>query len=373
MNRLLMTAFTVCCLSVNALIASDENSEVPLLKLPTENISGIIDYLDPRSRARTMGVCTLLNAAGTDPLYWQLHHVTATSSRGSRLPPYVFSLQVINPFLGRTFTDVISELPLSLRKLDLSNCGIGNVGAQQLGRIRFANLTDLNLSSNGLKAGNIIDLQSFWTDSLTSLDLSNNPIGNNGVISLAAFSLKGLTTLNLSKTKVGLEGINALGPLLIESLQNLNLSNNNLRDDGAIALATQPLGKLISLDISRNSITFDGGDFLVQQLSKGLKRLSLRGNHIGPTELEISDELYESLECLDLRDNYVHVMDASGYGTVLAHLSEEQLRLQPSIREDTIGALVNALRTWITHTKITAKNIGVIVNGCRNKKVCLYY
>ncbi|WP_264375506.1 AAA family ATPase [Wolbachia endosymbiont (group B) of Sphaerophoria taeniata] len=102
---------------------------------------------------------------------------------------------------------------LSITKLSLKSCYIGDEGAKALANVNLANLTQLDLSWNKIDAEGAKALANGNLTNLTSLNLSFNDIGDEGAKALANGNLKNLTSLDVSCNNIGDEGAEALADL----------------------------------------------------------------------------------------------------------------------------------------------------------------
>ncbi|WP_265042275.1 MULTISPECIES: AAA family ATPase [unclassified Wolbachia] len=129
----------------------------------------------------------------------------------------------------------------------------------------------LDLSS---KTINISELVSFLQSnlSITKLSLKSCYIGDEGAKALANVNLANLTQLDLSCNKIDAEGAKALANGNLANLTQLNLSCNSIGDEGAEALANGNLTNLTSLDVALNNIGDKGAKALAD-----LKKVNVKG------------------------------------------------------------------------------------------------
>jgi Leucine-rich repeat (LRR) protein len=162
--------------------------------------------------------------------------------------------------LGPAGADAIAELPVRLRRLDLSFNDIESGGAEALAFAEsLSSLVSLNLSANRIDAAGAVALaDSPHFGTVEELTLATNPIGDCGAVAL----LRG----------------EAFG-----SLQRLDISNCRLTDDGVAGLcATGALGGLRALSLAWNPC----GDAAAHALARcpdlaGLRELDLTGTRLG--------------------------------------------------------------------------------------------
>ncbi|MFP3025722.1 MAG: AAA family ATPase [Wolbachia sp.] len=102
---------------------------------------------------------------------------------------------------------------LSITKLSLKSCYIGDEGAKALANGNLANLTQLDLSWNKIAAEGAKALANGNLANLTQLDLSSNEIGDEGAKALANGNLTNLTSLDVTLNNIGDKGAKALADL----------------------------------------------------------------------------------------------------------------------------------------------------------------
>jgi Ran GTPase-activating protein (RanGAP) involved in mRNA processing and transport len=173
--------------------------------------------------------------------------------------------------------------PFQLTKLDLSHNGAGPSTAAAVAEgNNFCHLVVLKLSGCWMGDVGAQDLASGTTlQGLTKLYLKGNAIGHRGAQSLAEGGFTRLVNLDLAWNKVGSRGAAALFyPDALPMLQRLNLSENTLEVQGALRIIDAPAPpNLKILDLSFNNLTAAGSShLLLSSLMATLKRLNLRGN-----------------------------------------------------------------------------------------------
>jgi uncharacterized protein (TIGR02996 family) len=144
----------------------------------------------------------------------------------------------------------------ALRRLDLTDCRLGDEGVKVLARsAALANLSHLDLASNQITdEGAKFLARSKHLRHLRLLNLSGNRIGDAGVAALARSAMvQSITCLTLDGNRIGLKGVRALArsPNLAR-LRRLDLWNNPIEDRSALALARSkalPESPLFVLDI----------------------------------------------------------------------------------------------------------------------------
>jgi Ran GTPase-activating protein (RanGAP) involved in mRNA processing and transport len=118
-------------------------------------------------------------------------------------------------------------------KIDLSNCGLGDVDvsilAQKLGS-RNTTLEKLNLANNSITfvgVGVLLETMAHRSKRITELDLQNNPIGDEGASllarSLGKNALPHLTRLSISRCDIRHDGFTALVSALEQNTSLLHL------------------------------------------------------------------------------------------------------------------------------------------------------
>ena len=400
MKKILFATIFFCYLGPNALIASYENeielenfgkrAAAPIiinehnthhtfLNLPDDCLQIVMNGLDIRSWGRFSQTCKRFNGIPVDPTHWKLAPITVSTARGIKIPPSACILRVESTVLGRSYPQVINELPLGLMSLDFSNCNIGSPGAKLLGSRGFEKITILNLSKAGLCAESINDLGPLLKDTLTSLNLSQNPIGDQGVINLAKYPLSGLRSLNLGyttmddDTTMGDPGVNALDTFLKAGLQDLDISGNFIGNQGVTTFSKLSLAKLTSLGLRLCGIGDEGAQALVAKLQPGLKRLNLSENRIlHSRNLAFSPRLLATLEVVDLRGNQIVKMMGASMETMGATIFNADplppvLAKRQPIDELYVGQnldnIANEVRSTMKGFKQAAGNLWAIMKG----------
>lgn len=187
-----------------------------------------------------------------------------------------------------------------LTALNLTSCGLGAAGAQQLAAavassggmpaLRVACLADNGMGADG--AGTLMGavVAGGTASTLSVLDLSLNALGDAGCRALAPAlrQLPGLQSLVLVGNGIGADGAKALSPSLsvCSALEDLQLASNRLSDVCVAALtkALQGLTGLRSLALQENySIGGEGCRALCGLLSavSSLQVLNLAKNSVG--------------------------------------------------------------------------------------------
>ena len=117
----------------------------------------------------------------------------------------------------------------NLTELDLSNNGIGNVIIDNLDKSNLMHLTKLNLSKTMISNGGLKFFSSKNFEKLIELDLSyNEKIDDNGIKYLKDSKLSNLKSLNLEYIKLYNDGFNLIIKLpFSNSIENLALYLSN--------------------------------------------------------------------------------------------------------------------------------------------------
>ena len=222
----------------------------------------------------------------------------------------------------------------SIRALDFTNSGIGNLGLNVLSGYGLNGLERLNLMECKIDANGIEAMvsKSKWPN-LCDLDLSSNEIGTRGCEVLAQNTTwKNLKNLSLKSNEIKGSGINSLVQNKVwNELEVLNLRDSQAGDLGAIAIATSEHWKhLISLDLSQNNIGKEGGSAIASNTSWcKLKRLNLSynrisGQGIGKIAMNIS---WSNLQSLAIADNKLGDEGAIAIGENTSWNNLDELRL----------------------------------------------
>ncbi|GAX74544.1 hypothetical protein CEUSTIGMA_g1994.t1 [Chlamydomonas eustigma] len=187
----------------------------------------------------------------------------------------------------------------AVQALNLTGCGIGAEGAEQLAKATAStpgglkNLRQLCLADNQLGSQGVTALGRLLSGSTTGLevlDVSVNMLEDAGAKALALrlSNLADLTVLAMTDNGIKSEGAKALSASLtaLQKLEDLLLSGNYLGDAGVASLA-EPLGSLPCLKrlhLQNNySISGEGSRALASLLSSSqtLEQLHLGRNSLG--------------------------------------------------------------------------------------------
>ncbi|MCB9182760.1 MAG: hypothetical protein H6591_02500 [Flavobacteriales bacterium] len=253
----------------------------------------------------------------------------------------------------------------SLTNLTISGNSIGDKGATEIGKL--TSLTDLDISYNSIGDKGAVEIGKLT--SLTNLTISGSSIGEKGAAEIG--KLTSLTNLNISYNSIGDKGAAEIGKLT--SLTNLNISDNSIGDKGAAGIGK--LTSLTNLTISGNSI----GDKGATEIGKltSLTNLTISGNSIGDkgaagigkltflTSLDISDNSIgdkgaagigklTSLTSLDISDNSIGDKGAAGIGKLTSLTS---LDISDNSISDKGAAGIGKL-TSLTNLDISDNSIG---------------
>ena len=262
-----------------------------LLRMTSKRVKEAVDKLRPPAvvRVRTKFVTDTRNGSSTytkmEYILTQLARLSACFSitildlspcdisvpEGSFIHPQFREEHAsIQSFMHEQLPSVLSQCPLMLRHLDLSNNDIGSAGAGSL-------------------VGVLAQCQA-----LSHFNMSNNRIGDAGVESFAGVlgQCPVLAHLDLSLNRFGSEGAGRLAGVLGQCrlLTLLNLRGNRIGEDGAGKLAGV-LGQctvLTHLDLTETGIGPAGAEKLAGVLGQctALAHLDLTQNGIGPAGAE---------------------------------------------------------------------------------------
>jgi uncharacterized protein (TIGR02996 family) len=232
---------------------------------------------------------TALTSLALSGLSVDAYRTAAVSALFSRLT----NLSLVQAPPGADVAAALASAPdlTCLRRLDMSQCHLGDDGMQALAKARFgglrflwlaqgkitptgiaalanapalASVTHLCLNWNntlGPNGARALALSPYWTN-LTALYLCHCKFGDEGAKHLASSpAMANLTTLLLNQRSVGLEGVRALAASPhLRSLRYLELAHNNLPNEAAEALAASPhLGRLRKLVLCGNYSISDAG------------------------------------------------------------------------------------------------------------------
>lgn len=212
-----------------------------------------------------------------------------------------------NPLEVLGFNSVVALLRNSMiEELNTSNCGIGDDALEGVAfvegawsnNLRFWNLSDNNITSNGMKRLAVELENGYSLSRLEELNLAGNSLGDESVKILAEAikarhgmnNISRLTSLDLSNTNCGVSGATSI--IRLAKLKSLHLFNNNLGSDGFRSILETLKGghsTLEHLDLGGNNADqasvvvllnalLDGGD---ENFSNNLKVLVVGGNESG--------------------------------------------------------------------------------------------
>jgi Ran GTPase-activating protein (RanGAP) involved in mRNA processing and transport len=241
-------------------------------------------------QVRLVAVAPYLNELAATPHLARVRHLDL---RGNRIGPAGMRALAGSPFLG------------SLTALTLSDNDLGPAGIDELLRAPWRRqLQSLDVAGNGLTAEAVRKLcdDPAFAD-LVELDLSRNglPPAVGGFLPRTAVVCL-LRTLSLADNPIGPGGAAAFcAGSRLDRLRELNLANCGLGAAGAAAVAdAESLVHLTDLDLAFNDIGDDGAAVL----GGPWRRLSLRGNRIGPGgAVALASATFDRLDELDLSSN----------------------------------------------------------------------
>lgn len=188
----------------------------------------------------------------------------------------------------------------------------------------FADLLELNLSSNRLQAAGVAAFQTLIRQAthLQSLNLRSNAIGLAGVDALGGIlsSLGALQQLDIGGNQLPAAACTALAEALPSELHSLDISNNPLTSHGLLALLCGSWvgGSLWKLDLSRCKLCYIGMEALSTALEgcTSLTHLNLADNKIQDTGCGTIGKQLESVGSLELLDLTACSLSDSSEGTL---------------------------------------------------------
>jgi uncharacterized protein (TIGR02996 family) len=184
----------------------------------------------------------------------------------------------------------LGQLP-GLRSLALRECGLKMPAARALAAAPWpGGLERLDLYRNHLDDVGVAALTSApWLAGLRELNLGNNRLRTGAVKGLAGSGIANLTHLDLSSNGLGTEEFQALAPFLArQKLVSLNLGSTYPRAEGLRHLADCPgLDCLVELDLGMRIGEANGARVLAAApWLGGLVRFNLFATRFGPDGLE---------------------------------------------------------------------------------------
>lgn len=222
----------------------------------------------------------------------------------------------------------------ALKRLDISNCPLGDEGVRTMcsslsPSLEFLRLSHVELSAIGISA--ISKALGERLDALRKLDISSNEnVSSSGAAELGDSLRKvsnSLITLDLRGCAIGDQGLRWLsqshaGLPSLSKLESLKLGSNGIGDDSmevfAESVLKASLSSLKNIDLSMNTLTWRGMYDLTdawdcEDEPVSLASLNLRGNHIGDDGVEaISEVIQKGLRLLKTLDLTGCDISASG-------------------------------------------------------------
>jgi len=211
----------------------------------------------------------------------------------------------------------------SVRKINVSNCGLGPEGAKTLGAI----LTSLPQVESVIAAFNAFGdagaeiARGLEESDIIELNLRGTGMTSAGARAVAeALSTTDVETLNLSDNKIDESAVAGIAALVrVGSVETLKLSGNKIGD--AEALAVLACGRLEQLDVEGCYIDDEGAGYLCSCLGTSrLLNLNLADNYIGDegaTAVAGVLATHEELENLELQNNYIKDEGATALANAL--------------------------------------------------------
>jgi Ran GTPase-activating protein (RanGAP) involved in mRNA processing and transport len=238
----------------------------------------------------------------------------------------------------------------ALKRLDISNCPLGDEGVRLVcsslsSSLEFLRLCHVDLSALGISA--MCKALDERLDALRELDISSNEnVSSSGAAELGDSLRKvsnSLITLDLRGCAIGDQGLRWLsqsdaGLPSLSKLESLKLGSNGIGDDSmevfAESVLKTPLSSLKNIDLSMNTLTWRGMYDLTdawdcEDEPVSLASLNLRGNHIGDDGVEaISEVIHKGLRVLETLDLTGCDISASG----VRHLIDSMRSIPSSSR-----------------------------------------
>lgn len=238
----------------------------------------------------------------------------------------------------------------ALKRLDISDCPLGDEGVRMVcsslsPSLEFLRLSHVDLSALGISA--ISKALGECLDALRKLDISSNEnVSSSGAAELGDSLRKvsnSLITLDLRGCAIGDQGLRWLsqsdaGLPSLSKLESLKLGSNGIGDDSmelfAESVLKTSLSSLKNIDLSMNTLTWRGMYDLTdawdcEDEPVSLASLNLRGNHIGDDGVEaISEVIQKGLRALKTLDLTGCDISASG----VRHLIDSMRSIPSSSR-----------------------------------------
>lgn len=209
---------------------------------------------------------------------------------------------------------IIHELPLNLKKLDLTNSNISIKGLLALSDLK--DLEHLILKSVKLENPEewISAIQAI-PQTLKKIDLGSSNISANGLVSLEHFNT--LQSLDLYMIKLRPDAWNKVMPSLPKTLRYLNLEYSNISEEYLLTLNHfHQLEYLILKSVKLNNP--NQWEIIIKSLSQTLKKLNLGCSNVSEQGLQALKHLNQ-LESLDL---FMIRLSSFGWVKIVADLPE---------------------------------------------------
>ena len=261
-----------------------------------------------------------------------------------------------------------------LEELDLSHNQLLSAGAIKICWMSLTNLTNFNISHNGITAQAANEIAAFLSHNakLQVLDLSSNRLEESCCLKVLQHTFM-LSSLKISDCNVISETAGELATVLLHStfLQELDLSYNSLSklDSLKILKGMKNISSLVTINVSHNKITDEAAEELATVLlcNTKLEKLDLSFNDLSTTDIvKIFKGMENILNLKEINIGYNMITDyaADSIATVLSHNSKLETFDMSSNYLGSKGCtkIFNGMRNVIylrnlviSHNKITAE------------------
>ncbi len=208
-----------------------------------------------------------------------------------------------NIFSTEQMIKLVGAFNKSICKFSSSRNFIESDGAEKIiPYLKETSISELLLEGANLNGKGLEHLKELPL-SVKRLSLSNNEINSQDISYLKDALSKNIVELRLSFNNIGDIGVKILCGLLKHDLISLSLLDNSISNRGVEYLACLLKSNIHTLILSHNNINNDGVKFILKILEKGLKRLKLTSSYISMYGIsQILKSLNNTdIEHLDLR------------------------------------------------------------------------